>query len=691
MRRASTVACAISEDVRSFFVVRICIAILLVCGACKSDHNFPIAVPIDAGPDAPPCTLVSCASAGASCGPIGDGCGNAIECGGCTAPDFCGGGGTPFECGGGTGSGACIPITCAAAGADCGAIADGCGGLASCGSCGAGEVCAANGIANVCGVEACTGLCLHQNACTPSTLTTITGIVTAPGHDAIATWGAPDPIYGALVYVPNGSDGPPRYGVTAFPAGVACDSCSSLVSGAPLVTATTQVDGSFTLTNAPCGTSIPLVIQLGRWRRQITIPSVACCATTGLTAAQTHLPRNRIGETGDLRSDIPLMAVSTGDVDTLHCVLRKAGIADSEFTNPTGAGRVQLFQDNGAVISASTPAAATLVSSAPTLDRYDLVLFECVGEQVMHSAADQQRVIDFTNAGGRVFATHFSYTWLTNSDGSAGSNTGPKPFSQTATWDVNQGSFDGVTALVDQAVQGDALTQTRRIAFASWLKVVGATTTVGQIVVDAVRHDFDAVTATPGTAGNTPAQRWLYAASSQLTAPLHYTFDTPIAYAPSPLPAKQCGRVQFSDFHVSDATSTNAVFPSECVDGPMSAQEKALEFMLFDLAACIGPPVGACTPKTCAQLGVGCGPSGDGCDDGVVLACGGCANGEVCGQGGASQCGTGLCTPRTCADAGATCGELGNGCGGLLDCGSCPDGAACGGDSVPNACGTVLQ
>ena len=670
-----------------------CLALVLLI-ACKSRDDFPISTPgatADAAIDAGPCGLVTCTSANATCGPVGDGCGNVIDCGACTAPDFCGGDGTHFECGGGTGSGACIPRTCTGAGADCGVIADGCGGLtASCGACATGEVCGANGVANVCGVQACTGLCAQQNACTNQPHTTITGRVTTPGHDDTATWGAPDPIYGALVYVPNGA-GPPYYGVTAFAPGVACESCSTLVSGAPLVNTTTAVDGTFTIDNAPCGTSIPLVIQLGRWRRQISIPSVACCAQTALTAAQTHLPRTRIGEPGDLRSDIPLMAVSTGDVDTLHCVLRKAGIDDSEFTNPNGVGRVQVYQDNGAVISASTPAVSSLIDSAATLARYDLVLFECVGEQVAKTAAEQQRVIDFANAGGRVFATHYSYVWLTNSDGNPGTNTGPKPFSQTASWLVNQAQAAAATALVDQSLQGDAATQTRRIAFASWLKLVGASTTLGQIDLDTVRHDFDAVTATPATAAGTPAQRWLYTTGAPFAAPLHYTFDTPVAYAPNPLPATQCGRVLYSDFHVSDATSAGATFPAECSAAPLTAQEKTLEFMLFDLAACIGPQIGACTPKTCAQLGVGCGPSGDGCDDGVVLACGGCANGEVCGQGGTSQCGTGLCTPRTCAEAMATCGSLGDGCGGLVFCGDCPDGSSCGGDSVPNECGTVLK
>jgi hypothetical protein len=668
---------------------RLCFVIVMLACACSSHDNFPISTPGggDAGIDAPPCDLVTCASANATCGPVGDGCGNAIDCGACTAPDFCGGDGTHFECGGGTGSGACVAHDCGAA--NCGVLANGCGGLTpSCGTCATGELCGANGVANTCGVQACTGLCAQQNACTNQPHTTVTGTITTPGHDDTATWGTPDPIYGALVYVPNGSGA--SYGVTGFPPGVACESCSSLVSGSPLVSATTAVDGTFTLDNAPCGTSIPLVIQLGRWRRQITIPSVACCANTALTRAQTHLPRTRVGEVGDVRSDIPLMAVSTGDVDTLHCVLRKAGIADSEFTNPIGAGRVQLYRDDGAVISASTPAASSLVDSAATLARYDLVLFECVGEQVAKTAAEQQHVIDFANAGGRVFATHFSYVWLTDSDGTASSNTGPKPFSQTASWLVNQSQRDTAIGVVDQSAQDDPETQARRVAFASWLSLVGASATLGEVPLDTVRHDFDAVSAIAATASGTPAQRWLYA-TAPFVAPLHYTFDTPVAYPPNLLPTTQCGRVLYSDFHVSDAVSSGLVFPTECSDAPLTAQEKTLEFMLFDLASCIGPPASACTPKTCAQLGVGCGPSGDGCDDGVVLWCGGCQLGQVCGQGGDSQCGTGLCVPRTCADAHADCGDLGDGCGGIVDCGNCVDGASCGGDSVPNQCGTVLQ
>jgi hypothetical protein len=194
------------------------------------------------------------------------------------------------------------------------------------------------------------------------------------------------------------------------------------------------------------------------------------------------------------------------------------------------------------------------------------------------------------------------------------------------------------------------------------------------------------VNSMPGTASGTPAQRWLHTTDA-FTAPLHYTFDTPIAYAPDPTPTTQCGRVLFSDFHVSDAASGGQNFPAECTDGPMTPQEKTLEFMLFDLASCIGPPPGTCAPRTCAQQGLNCGQAGTGCGDGVVLNCGTCPNGMYCSGG---SCSMTMCTPRTCQDAGAACGIIGDGCGGTIDCGPCPDGSTCGGTGMANQCGGII-
>src|SRR4051812_46577021 len=54
-------------------------------------------------------TAITCAQAGANCGPIGDGCGGILQCGDCVAPETCGGAGTASVCGAFT----CTPQTCA--------------------------------------------------------------------------------------------------------------------------------------------------------------------------------------------------------------------------------------------------------------------------------------------------------------------------------------------------------------------------------------------------------------------------------------------------------------------------------------------------------------------------------------------------------------------------------------------------
>jgi hypothetical protein len=99
---------------------------------------------------------------------------------------------------------------------------------------------------------------------------------------------------------------------------------------------------------------------------------------------------------------------------------------------------------------------------------------------------------------------------------------------------------------------------------------------------------------------------------------------------------------------------------------------------------------GVCTPKSCVDLGVNCGPIADGC--GGIVDCGACsAPGDICGGGGTPNvCGGGLkCTPKTCADVGATCGVIDDTCGGVVGCGSCDNpGESCGGGGTPNVCGS---
>lgn len=727
------------------------------------------------------CVPKTCADFGFTCGPAGDGCGNQLDCGTCTSPDFCGGGGFS-KCGRGTtvadgatisDGGTCTPLTACATG-DCGPIPDGCGGLLQCGTCANGEICGGGGVPSKCGKPACTpttcaalglncgyaadgcgglldcggaaactapafcggggpnkcgnstgsdggttcvNFCQQQVVCDGGATTTITGTVYAPNGTL--------PIPDALVYVPNGSTTYP-YGIQPFTDGVAggaCDRCGAEITGTPLVKTTSAVDGSFTLTNVPTGSSIPVVIQIGRWRRVVTV-NVPACATIALTAAQTRLPTRQAE--GGSADNIPLMALATGRVDALECVMRKLGIEDSQFTNPNGNGRIRFYQDNGAIIDGNTPNYSTLYGTQGELDKYDALVFACDGAAHDIDNTVQQRVIDvatntnaYVNKGGRAFFTHFSYAWLYDI---APSNALPWPGTTSAAVNLHSWS-NPVTGEVDT-------TFTKGQTFADWLNVPAvnalSATNPPRLSIDEARDNMN------HPLGNVPAQSWISTYQDQpAAATLHLTFNTPWGA----LPVDQCGRVLFSSFHVTTNSNTKGVqFPAECNNDPMTPQEKVLAFMLFDLTSCIAPDTGgplACVPLSCGQQGIGCGPAGNGCGDqidcgacptgqicmgspaqcitptctkttcaaqnadcgtiadgcGGTINCGSCSGGQICGGGGANRCGTSGCTPLTCQDQGLSCGPAGDGCGNLLDCGPCPSGQTCGGGGVPGQCG----
>jgi hypothetical protein len=67
---------------------------------------------------------------------------------------------------------------------------------------------------------------------------------------------------------------------------------------------------------------------------------------------------------------------------------------------------------------------------------------------------------------------------------------------------------------------------------------------------------------------------------------MYLSFNTPVSQPPS----MQCGRAVFSDVHLS-GLSNDAVFPKECASadpkGAHATNEKALEFLFFDLSSCV--------------------------------------------------------------------------------------------------------
>ncbi len=523
------------------------------------------------------CTPKTCKQEGFDCGMNSDGCGGVIDCGTCASPAYCGGGGYS-KCGGvgftPDGAPACAPTTCKALGYDCGPAGDGCGGVLQCGSCGTGQICG-GAAPGVCGSgTTCTNLCKQQVACDGGTPTTITGRVVA---GTLPTYGTPDPVPNVLVYVPNAP-------LTPFTPGVSCG-CPP-ATGNPLVWTTTAVNGTFTLPNVPVGKGIPVVIQLGRWRREVTFDITGACQSVAV--GDIRMPRNHTDGLGG-QADIPLTALSTGGADSLECVLLKMGVDAAEFTTPTGGGRIHMYMGNGADVTGTAPAESTLTATSAALAAYDQVMFPCWGTPVDKPATDLANVVAYASAGGRVFSTHYSYTWLYMN----------APFSSTATWNPDTQYGSDVGAIQTSFPRGKT--------FGDWMTLVGAATgTPPSFPITSPRHDFDAPV---------PPSLTYVDATQNGTFPLHYTFDTPWQSA------NTCGRVVYSDFHVADVSGTGQTFPAECDSAAMNAQEKALEYMIWDLGQCLGPNQPSCAKRTCMQQNIGCGPAGDGCAACSTAAC----------------------------------------------------------------------
>jgi hypothetical protein len=303
-------------------------------------------------------------------------------------------------------------------------------------------------------------------------------------------------------------------------------------------------------------------VQLGHWRYETTI-DVTPCADNPLPDGKARLPRTQA------EGNIPLTAVSTGNVDALECILRKMGVADTEFSNAGGNGRIQIYQNNGAKYDATTPMQPQLVGAAVgggEWNRYDQILFPCEGRQSAESAAALTNFVDYASKGGRIMATHYSYTWLYQNAG----------FATAGTWQVDQPNpANPLLANVDT-------TTSKGQDFATWLQIVGALSTPNptpHVTINDPRRDL--IDVPMGNGG----RRWIWADSQPPTTVQHLTIDTPVGATPD----QTCGRVTFSDFHVANSTNNGALtFPAECLTPDLSPQEKILEFMLLDLSACVG-------------------------------------------------------------------------------------------------------
>jgi hypothetical protein len=230
---------------------------------------------------------------------------------------------------------------------------------------------------------------------------------------------------------------------------------------------------------------------------------------------------------------------------------------------------------------------------------YDLVLLSCEGGETYN--ANPPALESYLNAGGRVFASHYHYAWFAGPLESMQSYQAPKAWgTNLATWSTGPGAGDSaIGGLITTTLNGSTQPFPKGVALQKWL---GNTAALGKNAVPAGELSIftPRYNASVG-AGNTASQAWISSdASGMAGSTLYFSFDTPVGATVAPDgTAPYCGRAVFSDLHVAGdpTTQDSSPPPGGCVDADLSPQEKALEFMLFDLSACVisdkvAPPMG---------------------------------------------------------------------------------------------------
>jgi hypothetical protein len=404
-------------------------------------------------------------------------------------------------------------------------------------------------------VVPCKGLACEKASCTGATQTSISGIVYAPNGKL--------PLYNVIVYIPNAALSP-------LPKGTTCDKCGALASGEPIVTALSNSKGEFTLKDVPVGTNIPLVIQLGKWRREVKIPKVEPCVDNKLTDPNlTRLPKNQS------EGNMPKIAVTVGGCDKLSCMLPKVGIDASEFGVDGTPKAVHFYKPAEGSFGglsggpAGMKDARVLWDNAEKLKEYDIAIFSCeCSEQpfgaVSKDAKSFAAVNDYLNAGGRIFTTDFQYLWYKQSPDANMRAVAPIPGgAPTGGNPVN---------LKTDFPKGKAL--------ADWMSHVDPTVTYGKVKCDYVFNNFSPAN---------PSSSTLWGSSSGGSGgagsgdnPRFLTINTPVG---KPVES-QCGKAVHLDAHINGSDAVDTSFPAGCKSA-IKEGEEAFAFFFFDLSSCI--------------------------------------------------------------------------------------------------------
>ena len=364
---------------------------------------------------------------------------------------------------------------------------------------------------------------------------TVSGTVLAPEGSI--------PISGALIYAISGQLEP-------IPQEVFCDRCVDL----PIDAAYTfsAADGTFSLGVIGAG-DWKIVMQKGSFR-QVHEMSVSVGVDEDLPASVTTLPAQRDVATG---AEIPKMAVATvelGTWDNIANSLAKLGLGQVD-----GFGELVAGSESFDIFGPQSPHgdAASLLEDYATLSQYHIVFFPCAvdwPDSYLTSSQVISNLRDFLAAGGRIYATDYSYDVLR------------RAFDEPITWLNDDGSFGAAETSIY-----DASATVLDSDMAAWLAAQGVTsfTLESNYTVVSTVQSYQA----PDEDGNetmmTP-KVWVNGAVpgiGERPATIRYQYG--------------CGRGLFSTYH-TEPWGQRAPMP----------QERALLYILLEVGVCLGelPP-----------------------------------------------------------------------------------------------------
>lgn len=410
-----------------------------------------------------------------------------------------------------------------------------------------------------------------------------------------------NPVYGAAVYAIDPSQ--PLPDLDSIP--IAC-ACSQLFPVQVNARGATDATGSFWV---GCLASGPqsLVVQLGKWRMRYEV-SVVGGEVNSLPALR--LPRN------SQEGSLPNVAISTGAADSLECLPLRMGVSASEYVGggqgPDRQHHIHIFQGaGGAAVAGGSPASySALWDTQADLNIHDVLLLSCEGHEtyggplgVPLTNAQRAMLNIYGSAGGHALLSHLHYAWLdqgyfntaaaTLGTWQSGASGATSPSGLPLPVSVDTLLSDGGAFLSGQALQ-------------TWLQTVGAITLPGPTFF--LWHYAQNVL----TLNQPPATEWIRGGTF---GPQYFSVDLPVPSYPDEI----CGRVAYADFHATggpgntqspSCTGTgpacaaadypgaksglDGTVPDGCAIRPLTPQEDALEFMLFDLSragqACSIPP-----------------------------------------------------------------------------------------------------